>query len=153
MIQSSSYYSSTDHIGTLLLNPNGGPIGIGGTTASGTTALDVNGIARAITGFGTNSGSVLGLTTTGTAIHTFRNMMAFLTATGRGNVTYVGFVQYIGNVTGFTINAIVTNGLTATIDGSLGTITLKTVSGTADTAWNITYLACPIWTTTFTAGF
>jgi hypothetical protein len=155
VIQSSSYYSSTDHIGTLLLNPNGGPIGIGSTTANGTTALDVNGIARAITGFGTNSGSVSGLTTTGTVIHTFRGGLSFLTAIGSNNFTYVGLFSYIGNVTSFVGNNIVTNGLTATIDGGLGTITLKTVSGTSNVAWNITYLACPSYSGpgTFTPGF
>jgi hypothetical protein len=63
VIQSSSYFSSTDHPGTLLLNPNGGLVGIGTTAptsalqvsasnANATTTLTVSNAANSSTGFG-----------------------------------------------------------------------------------------------------
>ncbi len=240
VIQSSSYYSSTDHGGTLLLNPNGGSVGINttgpnalfhiydaaasspsipfmalspnlpangaqflyfgkansnnntaqigwfniadgsalnyavlqiygkanimtwqassgnvgiGTTAP-VTALDINGISRAIGGFGTNSGSVPGLTTTGTIIHRFRGGAALLSIIGQNNLIYLGFVQWIGNVTSPGVTAIISGGYTATIDGTPD-ITIKTTAGTSNASWNITYLACPGYAGpgTFTPGF
>jgi hypothetical protein len=47
VIQSSAYFSSTDHAGVLLLNPNGGLVGIGGTNIPGYT-LDVSGSSSAL---------------------------------------------------------------------------------------------------------
>ena len=130
-----------------------GNVGIG-TTAPGTT-LDVNGIARAISGFGTNSGSIIGVTTSGSIAHTFRGGIALLTAVGSSNVRYMGFVTWIGNVSSPFIDQIVSVSLTASINTGTLAISFATTAGTANIAWNITYLSCPTWsaTTTFTPGF
>ena len=138
----------------LCLNPRGGNVGIGLTNPSAVTKLDVNGITRSIGGFGTNSGSVPGLTTTGTIVHRFRGGAALLSIIGQNNLIYLGFVQWIGNVTSPGVTAIISGGYTATIDGTPD-ITIKTTAGTSNASWNITYLACPGYAGpgTFTPGF
>lgn len=140
-----------------------GNVGINTTTPA--TPLDVNGNVRAITGFGTNTGSIVGLTQTVTPIHVFRGMMALLTVTGvnvanSAIFTYIGLVQSIGaGVVALTptITAITTNGITASISGgSTPTISLATTAAvTANVTWNIMYITCPVYATanTFTAGF
>jgi hypothetical protein len=140
-----------------------GNVGIHTTTPA--TLLDVNGNVRAITGFGTNTGSILGLTQTVTPIHVFRGMMALLTVTGvnvanSATITYVGLVQWIGaGVVTLTptITTIVSNGITASIVGVLTpTISLATTAAiTANVTWNIMYITCPVYATsnTFTPGF
>jgi hypothetical protein len=140
-----------------------GNVGIHTTTPA--TPLDVNGNVRAITGFGTNTGSILGLTQTATTIHVFRGMMALLTVTGvnvanSATITYVGLVQWIGaGVVTLTptITTIVSNGITASIVGVLTpTISLATTAAiTANVTWNIMYITCPVYATsnTFTPGF
>jgi hypothetical protein len=136
----------------MTLRPEGN-VGIN-TTAPGTT-LDVNGIARAISGFGTNSGFIVGLTTSGSIAHTFRGGIALLTAVGSSNVRYMGFVTWIGNISAPFIDQIVSVSLTASINTGTLAISFATTAGTANIAWNITYLSCPTWspTTTFTPGF
>lgn len=135
---------------------------VGINTATPVTPVDVNGNVRAITGFGTNSGSFVGLTQTPQTIHTFRGMMALLTVTGLNvinstTITYLGFVQWIANVTTQSIITISSNGITATISGgATPSISLATTAAiTANVTWNITYLTCPIYAgaNTFTAGF
>jgi hypothetical protein len=130
-----------------------GRVGVGTTAPA--TMLDVNGIARAISGFGTNSGSIIGLTTSGSIAHTFRGGIALLTAVGSNNVRYMGFVTWIGNVSSPFIDQIVSVSLTASINTGTLAISFATTAGTANIAWNITYLSCPTWspTTTFTPGF
>ena len=137
----------------LTMRPEGN-VGIGTTSPNTTTLLDVNGISRAIGGFGTNSGSVPGLTTTGTIIHRFRGGSALLSIIGQYSYIYLGFVQWIGNVTSPSVTAIISNGYTATIDGNPD-ITIKSTSLTSNASWNITYLACPGYAGpgTFTPGF
>lgn len=137
-----------------------GNVGINTTTPA--TPLDVNGNVRAITGFGTNTGSVVGLTQTVTPIHVFRGMMALLTVTGLNvtnstTITYVGFVQWVSNVTSPSVTAIVQNGITASIVGVLTpTVSLATTAAiTANVTWNIMYITCPVYAgaNTFTPGF
>jgi hypothetical protein len=137
-----------------------GNVGIGSATPA--TPLDVNGNVRAITGFGTNTGSVVGLTQTVTPIHVFRGMMALLTVTGLNvtnstTITYVGFVQWVSNVTSPSVTAIVQNGITASIVGILTpTVSLATTAAiTANVTWNIMYITCPVYASanTFTPGF
>jgi hypothetical protein len=137
-----------------------GNVGIGSATPA--TPLDVNGNVRAITGFGTNTGSVVGLTQTVTPIHVFRGMMALLTVTGLNvtnstTITYVGFVQWISNVTSPTTTAIISNGITVTIPGAITpTVSLATTAAiTANVTWNIMYITCPVYAgaNTFTPGF
>jgi hypothetical protein len=136
---------------------------VGINTITPATPLDVNGNVRAITGFGTNTGSIVGLTQTVTAIHVFRGMMALLTVTGSimpsgPTITYVGFVQWVSNVTSPTINNIVSNGIAASIVAAipLPIISLATTAAvTANVTWNITYITCPTYVSanTFTPGF
>ena len=140
-----------------------GNVGINTTTPA--TPLDVNGNVRAITGFGTNTGSLVGLTQTVTPIHVFRGMMAQLTVTGvnvanSAIFTYMGIVQSIGaGVVALTptITTIVSNGITASISGgSTPTISLATTAAvTANVSWNIMYITCPVYASanTFTPGF
>ena len=135
---------------------------VGINTITPATPLDVNGNVRAITGFGTNTGSLVGLTQTVTPIHVFRGMMALLTVTGSimpsgPTITYVGFVQWVSNVTSPTINNIVSNGIAASIVGILTpTVSLATTAAvTANVTWNIMYITCPVYASanTFTPGF
>ena len=135
---------------------------VGINTITPATPLDVNGNVRAITGFGTNTGSLVGLTQTVTPIHVFRGMMALLTVTGSimpsgPTITYVGFVQWVSNVTSPTINNIVSNGIAASIVGILTpTVSLATTAAvTANVTWNMMYITCPVYASanTFTPGF
>ena len=138
---------------------------VGINTITPATPLDVNGNVRAITGFGTNTGSLIGLTQTVTPIHVFRGMMAQLTVTGvnvanSAIFTYMGIVQSIGaGVVALTptITTIVSNGITASISGgSTPTISLATTAAvTANVSWNIMYITCPVYASanTFTPGF
>lgn len=135
---------------------------VGINTASPATPLDVNGNVRAITGFGTNTGSFVGLTQTPQPIHVFRGMMALLTVTGLNvtnstTITYIGFVQWVANVTTQSIITISSNGISATISGgATPSISLATTAAiTANVTWNITYITCPVYagSNTFTPGF
>ena len=129
-----------------------GLVGIGTTNPA--TTLDTAGIIRATTGFGSNSGSVTGLTTSGSVIHTYRGGFAILTVSGSANIYYVGFIQCIFNLTSLTITTLSSSGITASVNSGTLAVTIAVTGSTANVGWNIMYLSAPGWNgSSFTGGF
>ena len=79
-LQSSSYYSSTDHTNVLALNPNGGNVGIGKTNP--TCSLDVSGSVNVSSLYFNNSS--FGITYSTFTITSANTWYTIFTSTGPG---------------------------------------------------------------------